>query len=299
MSSLRTNDPYRTFFDVREEYAVREVVGEGAYSIVRSAIHKPTGQVIAIKKTNPFGHSMFCLRTMRELLSLRHFHHENIIPILDVQRPRSYDNCQDIYLSCELIEMDLHSVIHAQKLSNDHCQYLTSQVLRALKAIHSANLLHCGLKPSNLLVNFDCDLKVCGFGLARLAATAGARHGAPTELVGSRWYRAPEVMLTPGNNTTAIDMWSVGCILAEMLDGKPLLLGGGYDQQLTLIFDLLGTPTTEDCDAVNSRRARRYLHGIPLKSKMPWKQTLPRALGLALNLLAKLLTFNPTKRISA
>jgi mitogen-activated protein kinase 1/3 len=227
MSSPHTD---QTFFDIGEEYDVQEVVGEGAYSVVRSALHKPTGQKIAIKKINPFGYSMFCLRTMRELVSLRHFHHKNIVSILGVQKPRSYEDFQDVYHFQELMETDMHSALRNEELSDAHCQYFTWQILRAVKAIHSADVLHCDLKPSNLLLNSNCDLKVCGFGFARLAATAGTRHGSSIEFPGSRWYRAPEMMLTAGNNTTAIDMWSIGCILAEMLDGKPLLPGKDHDQ---------------------------------------------------------------------
>jgi mitogen-activated protein kinase 1/3 len=296
MSSLHTN---QTFFDIGEEYAVQEVIGEGAYSVVRSAIHKPTGQKVAIKKISPFGYSMFCLRTMRELVSLRHFHHENTVSILGVQKPRSYEDFQDVYHFQELMETDMHSVLRNEELSDAHCQYFTCQILRAVKANHSADVLHCDLKPSNLLLNSNCDLKVCGFGFARLAATAGTRHGSSIEFVGSRWYRAPEVMLTPGNNTTAIDMWSIGCILAEMLSCKPLFPGKNFWHQLTLIFDVLGTPTVEDTEWISSELTRAEIRSLPFKSKIQWKNIFPRASDLALDLLERMLTFDPLKRISA
>ena len=174
---------------------------------------------------------------------LRYFNHENIISILDIQRPRSYESFNEVYLiqvcpvqlyvytSCrpliiqELMETDMHRVIRTQDLSDDHCQYFIYQTLRALKAMHSANVLHRDLKPSNLLLNANCDLKVCDFGLARSAASTDDNSGFMTEYVATRWYRAPEIMLTFKEYTKAIDVWSVGCILAEMLSGKPLFPG--------------------------------------------------------------------------
>ena len=119
----------------------------------------------------------------------------------------------------------MHRVIRTQDLSDDHCQYFIYQTLRALKAMHSANVLHRDLKPSNLLLNANCDLKVCDFGLARSAANVEDNSGFMTEYVATRWYRAPEIMLTFKEYTKAIDVWSVGCILAEMLNGKPLFPG--------------------------------------------------------------------------
>lgn len=123
------------------------------------------------------------------------------------------------------METDMHRVIRTQDLSDDHCQYFIYQTLRALKAMHSANVLHRDLKPSNLLLNANCDLKVCDFGLARSAASTEDNSGFMTEYVATRWYRAPEIMLTFKEYTKAIDVWSVGCILAEMLSGKPLFPG--------------------------------------------------------------------------
>jgi mitogen-activated protein kinase 1/3 len=124
---------------------------------------------------------MFCLRTLREIKLLRHFNHENIISIWDIQKPMSYETFDEVYLIQELMETDLHRVLRTQSLSDDHCQYFTYQTLRALKAMHSANVLHRDLKPSNLLLNANCDLKVCDFGLARSAASRDDNFGFMTE----------------------------------------------------------------------------------------------------------------------
>ncbi|RMZ91789.1 hypothetical protein DV736_g983, partial [Chaetothyriales sp. CBS 134916] len=301
-------------FNVSDQYDIQDVIGEGAYGVVCSALHKPSGQKVAIKKITPFDHSMFCLRTLREMKLLRYFNHENIISILDIQKPRNYETFTEVYLIQvstppsrnhlsltelqELMETDMHRVIRTQDLSDDHCQYFIYQTLRALKAMHSANVLHRDLKPSNLLLNANCDLKVCDFGLARSAASTDDNSGFMTEYVATRWYRAPEIMLTFKEYTKAIDVWSVGCILAEMLSGKPLFPGKDYHHQLTLILDVLGTPTMEDYYGIKSRRAREYIRSLPFKKKIPLKALFPKTSDLALDLLEKLLAFNPAKRIT-
>ncbi|KAI8969743.1 mitogen-activated protein kinase [Pilobolus umbonatus] len=285
-------------FNCGEQYEVTDIVGEGAYGVVCSAIHKSTGQTVAIKRILPFDHAMFCLRTLREIKLLKYFNHENIISILDIMKPKTLDDFTEVYLIQELMETDMHRVIRTQDLSDDHCQYFTYQTLRALKAMHSANVLHRDLKPSNLLLNANCDLKICDLGLARSANSADENSGFMTEYVATRWYRAPEIMLTFKEYTKAIDVWSVGCILAEMLSGKPLFPGRDYHHQLTLILDVLGTPTMDDFYGIKSRRARDYIRSLPFKKRIPFTRLFPNANPMAIDLLEKLLTFNPTKRIN-
>lgn len=292
--------PRQISFNVSDHYQILEVVGEGAYGVVCLAIHKPTNQRVAIKKIEPFERSMLCLRTLRELKLLKHFNHENIISILAIQRPISYKLFNEIYLIQELMETDLHRVIKTQKLSDDHIQYFIYQTLRALKALHLANVLHRDLKPSNLLLNSNCDLKICDFGLARSIASSEDNFGFMTEYVATRWYRAPEIMLTFQEYTTAIDVWSVGCILAEMLIGRPLFPGRDYHNQLWLIIEILGTPNMEDYYNIKLKRAREYIRSLPFVKKVPLKQIFNDETinPLAIDLLEKLLVFNPAKRIT-
>ncbi|TCD60774.1 MAP kinase Pmk1 [Steccherinum ochraceum] len=271
-------------------------------------MHIPSQRKVAIKRITPFDHSMFCLRTLREIKLLRHFRHENIIAILDILRPPSLDEFKEVYLVQELMETDLHRVIRTQILSDDHCQYFIYQTLRALKALHSADVLHRDLKPSNLLLNANCDLKLCDFGLARSARpppdVANDSSTFMTEYVATRyrriptlWYRAPEVMLTFKEYTRAIDIWSVGCVLAEMLSGKPLFPGRDYHHQLSIILDVLGTPSLDDFYAITSQRSREYIRALPFRKKKPFNQLFPEANPLALDLMDKCLTFSPKRRI--
>lgn len=295
-------------FDIPSCYQLVELVGEGAYGTVCSAVHKPSGTKVAIKKIQPFAKQMFVTRTLRELKLLKLFHsHENIISVLDVVRPTSMDKFQAVYLVQELMETDLHKVISGggSSLSDDHIQYFTYQILRALKAIHSAQVIHRDIKPSNLLLNSNCDLKVCDFGLARcLASSTHSRQnlvGFMTEYVATRWYRAPEIMLTFQQYTTAMDIWSCGCILAEMITGKPLFPGRDYHHQLWLILEAVGTPSYEDFENINSKRAKEYIANLPLRQKLPWQVVLQtqEVNPDAIDLLDRMLTFNPDKRISA
>jgi mitogen-activated protein kinase 1/3 len=131
-------------FLVGSAYSVQDVIGEGAYGVVVSAVHAATQRRVAIKRITPFDHSMFCLRTLREIKLLRHFHHENIIAILDILRPPSIAQFNEVYLVQELMETDLHRVIRTQELSDDHCQYFIYQVL----SLRSVLLVSESSRPS-------------------------------------------------------------------------------------------------------------------------------------------------------
>lgn len=264
-----------------------------------SAVHLPTSTRVAVKRISPFDHQMFCLRTLREIRLLRHFHHENIISILDIIRPASLESFTEVHLIQELMETDMHRVIRTQNLSNDHYQYFVYQILRGLKALHSAGVLHRDLKPSNLLLNANCDLKICDFGLARSADQPEPDGKAfLTEYVATRWYRAPEIMLTFKEYTKAIDLWSVGCIFAEMLSGRPLFPGRDYHHQLSLILEVLGTPSLDDFYAINSARSRDYIRSLPFCKRKNFATLFPNADPLAIDLLERLLEFSPRKRIT-
>ncbi|KAL7285643.1 hypothetical protein ACG7TL_000748 [Trametes sanguinea] len=270
-------------FHVGDDYKILHGLGEGAYGTVVAALHKPTNREVAIKKVLPFEHTLFCLRTLRELKLLKFFSetcvNENIISILDIVKPPSYDDFKEIYFIQELMQTDLHRVIRTQQLTDDHCQYFVYQTLRALKTMHSADIVHRDLKPANLLLNANCDLKVCDFGLARIC---------PVHLPSSH-------KLTSGQ---AIDIWAVGCILAELLNGRPLFPGRDYGHQLDLILDVIGTPTLEEFYGITSRRSRDYIRALPIRKRRPFTALFPKASPEAIDFLQKTLTFDPKKRLT-
>jgi len=182
-------------------------------------------------------------------------------------------------------------------------QYFIYQVLRALKYIHSANVLHRDLKPSNLLVNSNCDLKVCDFGLARGVLDNDQMRDSSkkpllTEYVVTRWYRAPEIMLACHEYDKPVDVWSTGCILAELLARKPFFPGEDYIDQLTLITTKLGKLPEDELDFVTSEKARRFMRKLPTKATAPLSQQFPNASAECLDLLKKMLQIHPRKRIT-
>jgi tRNA A-37 threonylcarbamoyl transferase component Bud32 len=201
-----------TRFDVDRKYKLIKPIGTGAYGVVCSAENLETKEKVAIKKiTKAFANLVETKRTLREVKLLRHFKHANIVEIIDIMKPESFNKFDDVYIVNELMNTDLHQIIYSsQPLTDEHVQYFIYQILRGLKYIHSAHVLHRDLKPSNLLLNANCDLKICDFGLARLASPDGDHQGFLTEYVATRWYRAPEIMLSWKEYTKAIDVWSVG-----------------------------------------------------------------------------------------
>lgn len=229
---------------------------------------------------------------------LRHFEHENIIGLLDLLEPPKKKAFEDIYMILDFMETDLHKIIYSQnRLTDDHIQYFMYQALRALKFIHSANVIHRDLKPSNLLLNSDCGLKICDFGLAR-GIKGPQKDNDLTEYVVTRWYRAPEVMYSIQDYSYKIDVWAMGCILAELYGRKPLFPGEDYIKQMNLIFEVLGTPSDEDIEYISNKRALQYIKLLPHKDPIPLRHIFPNASKYGIDLMEKMLQFNPKKRIS-
>jgi len=290
-----------TTFEVDDRYEVKKKIGQGAYGLICAATDRQNGDTVAVKKiANAFEDAIDCKRTLREIRLLQHFNHENVLNLRDIMLPPPgpLDAWNDIYLALELMDTDLHYIIHSkQALTDDHIQYFIYQILRGLKAIHSAKVLHRDLKPNNLLVNKNCDLKICDFGLAR--GVDDSRTQALTEYVVTRWYRAPELLVENSTYDQGIDIWSVGCILAECLGRKALLPGRDYLQQLRLIIETLGAPTPKDLKIIENPQAVEYIQALPKKSPQAFSQLYPNANPLAIDLMQKMLVFDPSGRISA
>lgn len=195
MSSTRPLQPAISLqVSVPKRYAVQEEIGQGAYGNVYRAVHVPTGTHVAIKKVAPFDRKLTCLRTLREIRLLRHLDHENITSLWETTNPAGSQSKSVVYLVLEFMPIDLDRVIRTQELSDKHCQFFIYQLLRGLKFIHSAGVIHRDIKPANLLVNDQCDLKICDFGLARYDLNTERADGLMTEYVATRWYRALEIM---------------------------------------------------------------------------------------------------------
>lgn len=291
-----------TEYGEASRYQVQEVIGKGSYGVVGSAIDTHTGERVAIKKINDvFEHVSDATRILREIKLLRLLRHPDIVEIKHIMLPPSRREFKDIYVVFELMESDLHQVIKANDdLTPEHYQFFLYQLLRGLKYIHTANVFHRDLKPKNILANADCKLKICDFGLARVSFNDAPSAIFWTDYVATRWYRAPELCGSFFSKyTPAIDIWSIGCIFAEMLSGKPLFPGKNVVHQLDLMTDLLGTPPPESIARIRNEKARRYLSSMRRKQPVPFAQKFPNADPLALHLLERLLAFDPKDRPTA
>jgi len=314
--------PKRTYtlkgatFTVDARYTIERRLGAGAFGMVCAAIDTQTGEHVAVKRiNNAFNDMVSCRKALREVRLMRHFEHENILGLRDIMLPGDDGTWTDLYLVLDQMDCDLHYIIHSrQTLSDGHVQWFVYQMLRGLKAIHSASAIHRDLKPSNLLVNKNCDLKICDFGFARaLLGAPGDDEGDDiadgalrpqakrhlTEYVVTRWYRAPELIAQAPSYGAAVDMWSAGCILAECLGRKVLLKGGDYLEMMRLIVSLLGQPSDDDLGALQNPAAAEYVQALPARPAASLAALYPSASAGALELLAQLLVFNPRRRLTA
>jgi mitogen-activated protein kinase 1/3 len=248
--------------------------------------------------------------TLRELRLMRLMeHHPNVISLRDLTLVEAAD---ELYIVMELMDADLHKIITSkQALSKPHMQVIVSQILRGVNALHDNDVFHRDLKPGNILVGRDCQIRITDFGLARslppstansaTALDAEETPSAMTEYVVTRWYRCPELLLAPHcAYTSAVDLWSVGCIVAEMVGRAPLFPGRSYVHQVQLILDAIGTPPSDAEMGFEPRAdARAYLSRQQAKPGRPWPALLPGADPEVLDLIGCLLVFNPKKRQTA
>lgn len=234
--------------------------------------------------------------TLREARLLRYLgKHPNIISLKDLIVDVEAD---ELYVVMELFDSDLHRIIQSpQPLGDAHYKHFLYQLLRGLRFAHKYGIVHRDLKPANLLVTKNCDLCISDFGLARQIPTHGSML--MTEHVVTRWYRAPELMLSAdGSYTAAIDVWSVGCIFAELLGRNPLFAGKDFMETLRMQIDVLGTRPADELTYIRSDQALQFLASLPHKKPVEWSTLFPEASEKALDLLNRLLQFHPSKRIT-
>eukprot|EP00659_Diplonema_papillatum_P014673 gene14673-22448_t len=234
-------------FVVDTKYDLRACVGTGSYGTVCPALDTETGERVAIKKMGQvFDNLIDGKRILRELKLLTFLKHGNVISITDILRPTDKQTFEDIYLVTRLYDTDLAKVFKSrQALTEAHVADLTYQLLCALKYIHSAGVLHRDIKPGNLLMDRNCDMVLCDFGLAR------GQDDEMTSYVVTRWYRAPELLCSSKTYSTAVDMWAFGCILGELHARRPLFCGKNYLHQLRLVIQVIGSPTEEEVEHVH------------------------------------------------
>ncbi|KAF3337939.1 cyclin-dependent kinase G-2-like isoform X2 [Carex littledalei] len=285
-----------------DEFERLNKINEGTYGVVYRARDKKSGEVVALKKVKmekeKEGFPMTALREINILLS---FHHPSIVDVKEVVVGSTMDS---IFMVMEYMEHDLKGVMETMKqpYSQSEVKCLMLQLLEGTMYLHHNWVLHRDLKTSNLLLNNRGELKICDFGLAR-------QYGSPlkpyTPLVVTLWYRAPELLLGAKEYSTAIDMWSVGCIMAELLAKEPLFNGQNEKEQIDKIFKTLGTPNENIWPGYKNLPGSKVVFTKQpynrLRDKFPatsfsGRPTLSEA---GFDLLNKLLTYDPERRISA
>uniref|UniRef100_A0A1Q3FXC2 Stress-activated protein kinase JNK n=1 Tax=Culex tarsalis TaxID=7177 RepID=A0A1Q3FXC2_CULTA len=295
-----------TEFEVPVRYTRLEAKGFGAQGMVCAAYDTITQQNVAIKKlSRPFQNVTHAKRAYREFKLMKLVNHKNIIGLLNAFTPqRTLEEFQDVYLVMELMDANLCQVIQMD-LDHERMSYLLYQMLCGIKHLHSAGIIHRDLKPSNIVVKSDCTLKILDFGLARTAGTTFMM----TPYVVTRYYRAPEVILGMGYKEN-VDIWSVGCIMGEMIRGGVLFPGTDHIDQWNKIIEQLGTPSPSFMTRLQPT-VRNYVENRPRYTGYPFDRLFPDVLfptdsnehnrlkaSQARDLLSKMLVVDPEHRIS-
>ena len=278
-------------------FEIDKCMGKGAYGIVWKVKEKATGRTLALKKIfDAFANEIDAQRTYREVMYLRELYgHENIVRLEEVIKAKNH---RDLYLIFEFMDADLHHVVKAGLLGNLHKKYIVFQLFRALRFLHSAGIVHRDLKPSNLLLNADCLLKLADFGLARSIYSKDGAFPVVSEYVATRWYRAPEILLGSRVYCQQVDVWSAGCILAELHLGRVLFPGKGSLNQVELLINLLDRPTKEDLRSFGAEHADAVISSLSSAKTKSFTLLFSGMGPDGLDLIRRMLCFNPDKRIT-
>uniref|UniRef100_A0A0E0NNV0 Protein kinase domain-containing protein n=4 Tax=Oryza TaxID=4527 RepID=A0A0E0NNV0_ORYRU len=277
-----------------EQYEKEEKIGEGTYGVVYRARDKVTNETIALKKIRLEQEDEGVPSTaIREISLLKEMHHGNIVRLHDVIHSE-----KRIYLVFEYLDLDLKKFMDSCPEFAKNPTLIKSylyQILRGVAYCHSHRVLHRDLKPQNLLIDRRTNaLKLADFGLAR---AFGIPVRTFTHEVVTLWYRAPEILLGSRQYSTPVDMWSVGCIFAEMVNQKPLFPGDSEIDELFKIFRVLGTPNEQSWPGVSS--LPDYKSAFPKWQAQDLATIVPTLDPAGLDLLSKMLRYEPNKRITA
>uniref|UniRef100_A0A182NEJ7 Stress-activated protein kinase JNK n=1 Tax=Anopheles dirus TaxID=7168 RepID=A0A182NEJ7_9DIPT len=296
------------FFNLPPRFPASQMVpiGIGVQGAVCSAVDLQTGRRLAVKKlSQPFQDVTFAKRSYREIKLMRLVQHPNIIKLLYAYTPQpTLDTFRDVYIFTELMDSNLRNVI-GTRLDHERISFLVYQMLCGIKYLHAAGIIHRDLKPSNIVVCKNCSLKILDFGLARNVDTCFTM----TQYVVTRHYRAPEIIVNMEYDTK-VDIWSIGCIMAELITGSVLFPGTDHVDQWMRIVQTLGTPRAEFV-ARTTPGTQLYIGNQPVVQGRPFEEIFPDAVfetmpatgaqltnGMARDFLRRMLAFDPTERIS-
>ena len=231
---------------MQNKYEVIGIVGEGAYGIVYKCKSKETGKFVAIKKFKEIGDDLIKKTMKRELKMLQRLHHPNIVQFQDAFKRKG-----NLFLVFEFVEKNLLELIeeHPKGLEPNLIRNIIFQLCKAIKYLHDQKIIHRDIKPENLLITENNETKLCDFGFARLISGNSEKL---TDYVATRWYRAPELLISQGEYGPEVDYWAIGCIMGELVDGNPLFPGENELDQIHCIQKVLGNLTEKQQDTFYS-----------------------------------------------
>lgn len=294
-SSSYSSGPFRS----SSNYEELNVIGNGAYGTVYKARDRVNNLVVALKKVcvrlTDDGIPMSTLREISLLKQLDSYEHPNIVRLLDICHGKFVEKEQQLvlFLVFEHVEQDLSSYMEKYKgtgLSNMRITQLMKEIIRGVDFLHTHRIVHRDLKPQNLLVTHSGNIKLADFGLAK----SYDFEMRLTSVVVTLWYRSPEVLLGLPY-ATPVDIWSCGCIMAELFKLSPLFCGSSEGDQLDKIFRIIGTPPESEWPENVSLMWNCFV----ARNGLPLKQIIPRLCESSEDLLMKMLKFDPNERISA
>ena len=275
------------------KYEVIGMVGEGAYGIVYKCKNLETGKYVAIKKFKEIGDELVKKTMKRELKMLQKLHHPNIVDFQDAFKRKG-----NLFLVFEFVEKNLLEVLeeHPKGLDPNLIRNIIYQICKAIKYLHEQKIIHRDIKPENLLITDKMETKLCDFGFARLISGNSEKL---TDYVATRWYRAPELLISQGEYNTEVDYWAIGCIMGELADGNPLFPGENEIDQIHCIQKVLGNLTDEQIDKFYSNplfQGKNYLN--IKKPETLERKYLGKLNKQAINFMKGLLELDPKKRLN-
>jgi len=277
-------------------YLQLEKLGEGTYATVYKGRSRATGEIVALKEIHLDAEEGTPSTAIREISLLKELKHTNVMRLYDVIHTET-----KLVLVFEFCEQDLKKYMdtHGERgaLAPEVVRSFMYQLLRGTAFCHANRVLHRDLKPQNLLINRKGELKIGDFGLAR---AFGVPVNTFSNEVVTLWYRAPDVLLGSRTYNTSIDVWSCGCIFAEMITGVPLFRGRDNQDQLTNIMRIVGTPDDRTLRNIAAQSPEiQYNKPFPRYPKVPFQNIVKNANPAAIDLLERLLQFDPSKRLTA